>query len=121
MLYRKLQEDALIDSAGMAYRAVISQKDETIRDLTQSFDQLSTNCKVADEVTKKTIDELKAGLDKVNINLIQADGKLKSAESELTKLKEELKQHRKASLKSKVMIGAGGTAIGLILGIILGK
>lgn len=114
-LYQQLHRH--INGHRNIHSELISTCEESLQSSQQAYDQLLTQYRDSDQLTKKLIDGTILTLKQVNQTLQHTQASLQEAQQQLEHTKSELRRIHRRQLLRKISIGLGGLGIGAFVGI----
>ena len=112
------------------HRSTLAQTDSVARQLLtayesrlaeqqNAFDALLKNSKVTEQISLSTIHDSRIALEKAQKTLANTQHELDMSQESLDKAKEDMRKARWNSVSKKVMTGAGGIVVGLLVGLLI--
>jgi hypothetical protein len=116
--YRDIHQN-ILSSDDSACSQLLNSYEARINNFEMRYQELANNSQETQVVTLGILEESMEELEKTKIDLEEAQLGLQESREGLDEAKKELRKERSSYTKKKILIGAGGLLIGLVLGILI--
>ena len=100
--------------------ALVKHYEKDIASLRSSYDDLIEKCQDQTGDSKKTFEDIEDKLKEMEDIMAETQSDINSANEALVEAQKKLKKERKKSMWTKILYGAGGVGVGVILGVLVG-
>lgn len=98
---------------------VIKNLEDRVEAQNKAFIELYNNYISLDSISQKTIQDTKTNLVQVNNTLVKAQTDIGEVDKKMDDLKATINAQRRQSFMDKIYYGAGGVAVGILVGLII--